>query len=230
MPPRRAGRKYWIAAGSLAVHAAILAALAVYAPRLKVPEWKSGPPQAVIPVLIMPKALPPAAEPGAKPTPIRLHRRPQRFMTEPPPVAPLITPEEEARRAAPSPAPPVIRPPGPEEAVAARARKALRGRVGCANPNAVGLTRAEREACERRFSAGAKNAEFPGLGIDADKAAGLDAAAARRQQDYNYKRGVRPPAPPTPGAGWDKDRGPPGQAEAMGAASGNDRPSLKVPF
>ena len=63
------------------------------------------------------------------------------------PVAP-----PEAR---PSPAP-SARPsaPGPDLAAALR-----RGSVGCANAGAVGLSRAERETCEERLAAGAKDAK-----------------------------------------------------------------------
>ena len=70
-------------AASVAVHAVLLTAVALHAPRLKVPPEEPGLPEAVIPVLILPRAPPPTAAPGARPTPIRLHRRPQRFAEEP---------------------------------------------------------------------------------------------------------------------------------------------------
>jgi hypothetical protein len=236
MPATHRGRTYGIAAASLAAHAALLAVLAVYAPKLRVPEWKSGPPPAIIPVLIMPRVPPPAAQPGAKPEPIRLHRRPQRFAEPPPPVKPLVAPEEEARRAASTPGPRTLNLPGPGEAVAANARNALRGRLGCANPDAVGLTPAEREACERRFAAGAKGAAFPGLGIDSDKAAGLDAAAAQKERDYKYRRSGG--APGTVGAGPSSTANAPGgrvnlpgaSASDIGSTVGSDRPSSSTPF
>src|SRR4051812_44301564 len=99
-------RNGWIVAASLAVHAAILTVLALHAPRLRVPHEASGPPEAVIPVLIMPRPPPPAAAPGARPQPIRLPRRPQRFVPEETPVAPIVAPSVETKAPAPSAAGP----------------------------------------------------------------------------------------------------------------------------
>lgn len=229
MPAARGRRKYGIVAASLAVHAVLVTAVALHAPRLRVPPAVSGPPEAIIPVLILPRTPPPAAAPGAKPTPIRLHRRPQRFATEPLPVAPLVAPTEAPppERAQPAPGPRVLNLPGQQDAFAANARNALRSRLGCDNPS---LTRAERERCLERFGAASRDAPVLGLGVNRDKASALDRAAARKEQDYRYKRGIVPPAPPTYGADWDKYRGPPGQAEALGGSLQNDRPTAKIPF
>lgn len=184
-------------AASVAGHAAVLALIAVHAPRLRVPQPQSGPPEAIIPVLIMPRTPPPTAAAGSRPAPIRLHRRPQRFALEPPSVSPLLTPQaEQSPRPAPSEGPRVLNLPSAQDVLAANARKALRGRLGCANAQALGLSRAEREACENQLAAGARDAEFPGIGIDADKATILARAAARKQADYDYKRGGVPPGTP----------------------------------
>ena len=80
----------------------------------------------------------------ARPTAIRLHRRAQRFAPAEPPIPPLIVPEAPPEKAAPTPTPRAAPAPTPEEAVGPKARQALRGVVGCANPNAVGLTAEER--------------------------------------------------------------------------------------
>lgn len=236
MPAAHRSRTYGIAAASLAAHAILLAALAVYAPRLRVPEWQSGPPQAIIPVLIMPHTPPAAAETGAKPAPIRLHRRPQRFTEQPPPVKPLVAPQDETKRAAPGPGPKAVTLPGVSDAVAANARNALRSRLGCANPDAAGLTQAEREACDKRFAAGAKSADFLGLGVEADKAGDLAAAAAQKDRDYKYRRATG--APGTVGAGPSATANAPGgrvnlpgaSAADIGASVGSDRPTATVPF
>ena len=74
----------------------------------------------MIPVLILPRTPPPNATPGAKPSPIRLHRRPQRFADEPPPIAPLVTPTETRtaeERAAAAPGPRFLNLPSQEDAV-----------------------------------------------------------------------------------------------------------------
>src|SRR5438105_4225978 len=74
MRPARRRRTIEAVALSVAVHAALIAVLAVYAPRLALPPSERGPPEAVIPVLIMPRTPPAAvANPGARPSPIHLH-------------------------------------------------------------------------------------------------------------------------------------------------------------
>jgi hypothetical protein len=231
MPAAHRSRNAGIVAASLAVHAAVIAVLWLQAPRLRVPVSELGPPEAIIPVLIMPRAPPPAAAPGTKPAPIRLHRRPQRFALEPLPIKPLAAPETpQAPKAASAPGPRTLTLPSSEDPIAANARKALRGRLGCSSANLMNLSRAEREACENGLAAGGREAPFPGLGVDRDKARTLDAAAARREADYNYKRSIKPSAPAGASLPWDTNRGPEGQAETLGKSIGNDRPKATVPF
>jgi hypothetical protein len=213
----------------VAGHAVLATLLVLNAPRLRIPEMRSGPPEAIIPVLIMPRTPPPAAQPGAAPTQIRLHRRATRFSDEPPPVAPLVAPVEAkpAERASQAPGPRVLVLPSQEDALAANARNALRSRANCDSPN---LSRIEREACQDRLFGNGRDAPPMGLGIDGEKASGLAAAAARKERDYRYQRGVKPASPPTPGAGWDTYRGPPAPSEAMGALVGSDNVAKKIPF
>jgi len=230
MRPAGRSRRFGILAVSLAFHVALLAAVAVQAPRLRFPVESSGPPQAIIPILIMPRAPPPADATAPRPAAIRLHRRPQRFAPAETPVAPLVVPQVEAPRAAPAPGPRTIQLPPAEDAVAASARKALRGKLGCSSANLLNLSPAERQACEDALAAGGRDAPFLGLGVNRDKASELGRAAARREADYNYKRNIKPAAPASGGLPWDTTRGPEGQAAALGAALGNDRPAAKVPF
>lgn len=229
MPAARPSRKYGIAAASLVGHAVLLTLLVLHAPRLRMPEMASGPPEAIIPVLIMPRTPPPTAQPGGRPAPVRLHRRPQRFGPDDLPVAPLIapTPTAPADRPAPPPGPRTLALPSREDALAANARNALRSRLGC---DSTTLSRAEREACMDRFAAGARDAPFTGLGVERDKAAGLDAAAAKRERDYRYQRGIKPSAPASGSLPWDTTRGPPSPAEALGNMVGSDNVAKKVPF
>lgn len=152
-----------------------------------------------------------------------------RFSDQPSPVAPLVAPAEAkpAERPAQATGPRVLTLPSPEDALAANARNALRSRANCDNPN---LSRIEREACADRLFGDGRDAPAMGLGIDAGKAAGLAAEAARKERDYKYQRGIKPAAPPTPGAGWDTYRGPPAPSEATGAMVGSDNVAKRLPF
>lgn len=222
-------RRYGIVAASVAAHAVLAALLVLNAPRLRAPVLQSGPPEAIIPILIMPRTPPPSALAGAAPTQVRLHRRTTRFSDPNPPVAPLPAPPEAKPSQGPAtaPGPRVINPPSPDDALAVNARNALRSKLSC---ESAALSRAEREACLGRFADAARDAPFVGLGVNRDKAAGLDAAAARRERDYKYQRGIKLTSPPTPGAGWDTYRGPPSPAAALGGMAGSDNPVKRIPF
>lgn len=207
-------RRYGIVAASIAAHVAVLGLLALHVPRLRTPAPQpAGPPEAIIPVLIMPRALPPSADAGA-PAPLRLHRRRTRYSDAPLPVAPLVAPapQAEAPQAAAPSGPRTLLLPRYEDTLADNARRALRGRLNCDSPS---LTRAEREACIERFAAGARSAPPMGLGIERDKATALEAVARRKEQDYEYKRAPVPPG---------------NCASRVSDCLGNDRPQLKIPF
>jgi hypothetical protein len=160
---------------------------------------------------------------------MRLHRRPQPFVppdVTPAPIAPP-TPPAAVARAAP-PAPPALHPAPLPEGPKGDVRTALRGGlVGCANAQAVGLNRAERDACDEKFGKGAKDAQFAGLGLTADKQRLLDAAGARKEADYRYKRSQGPPIGQVTGG---PEAGIGETAESYGKALGSDRPKLTVPF
>ena len=225
------GRSIGIAAASLAVHAALLTLVALHAPRLIAPPVASGPPDAVIPVLIVARIPPPHASRNAQATPLRLHRRPQRFADETLPIAPLIVPAVEVERPAPvEPARSTSGQPA-QEALAANVRGALRSRAGCDSPN---LTRAEREGCLDRLGAGAGDAPFLGLGVERGKAGALGRAAARREADYRYQRGLPGPPVPVPvGAGWNGQRSPPKGAPNTGIGASPEQLGavpVTVPF
>lgn len=239
MPPARQSRRYGIVAASVLAHAALLAVLAVQSPRLRAPvETESGPPLAVIPVLILPRTPPATGVAGARPSPIRLHRRPQRFAPHPP-IAPLIAPAAERptddRPAAPT-GPRVLSLPTNEDALAANARNALRSRLNCDDPR---LSRAEREGCWERFGARAGEAPEMGLGLDGAKESDLARAARRKEQDYIYKRsavggsgnvgsGRNAGAIERPG---DPNKGMGASSQDIGRAAGNDsRGTLRAPF
>lgn len=222
-----------IVLGSTLVHAGLIALIAVQSPRLLQPATLDGPPEPVIPILIMPRALPSTS---ATPRELRLHRRPQRFVAPDAEVKPLVVPNRDVDRPA-LPGPTLASPPmAASEALATNARNALRGRIGCANAAALGLSRAERQACDDQLAKGASSTPFAGLGIERGKAGALASAAARRESDFKYKRTGGPPGtvgagPSTNGNAVGRGNNLPGQtAEDLKRTTGNDRGTLTVPF
>lgn len=189
MASGRRGRSIGAIAVSAAVHALILAAVALHAPMLREPEEPTGPPEAIIPVVLMPRIPPQTA--AQKPTVLRLHRRPQRFAA--PPIAPLPVPPAQTSHGA-RPGPVIVIHPAPlPEGPKGDMRAVLRaGPPGCANPDAVGLTREEREHCNEVFGKGAKTAPFLGLGLAPGKLGDFDRAAAKKAGERHFDD----PAPP----------------------------------
>ena len=217
-------RTTWAIAASAIAHLAAVIVVLLQRPTLPLPEQERGPPEAIIPILIMPRTPPPAAGRLAQPSPIRLHRRPQRFVPPEVPTAPIAPATPPAPTiAAPGPrGPPALHPAPEPEGPKGDVRTALRhGEPGCANPDAVGLTKAERDLCNEKFGKGAKSAPFLGLGLAGDKQRLLDAAAQKKEDDYRYKHGTVP-------SGLGKEDRPGQTAEDMGASLGNDRPAAKV--
>jgi hypothetical protein len=198
METARRRRTIIATAVSAVAHVAVLTILALQTPMLRLPPEERGPPQAIIPILILPRTPPPAGS-NAKPAPIRLHRRPQRNLPTDLPLAPLPAPAP-APSAAPGPAKPLapIHPAPLPEGPKGDMRTALRhGPVGCANDLAVGLNRSERELCDESLGKGAKDAEFipPGFGMTRAKRALLDqAAAAKEARKAAQERPGGPPA------------------------------------
>jgi hypothetical protein len=195
---RRRGTTWAIAASTIA-HLAMLVVVLLQRPTLSMPEQERGPPEAIIPILIMPRTPPPAAGRPSPPAPIRLHRRPQRFVPPEVPTAPIAPPAPlpAPAPAAPSTAPPAFHPAPRPEGPKGDLRAALRqGAPGCANPDAVGLTQAERDLCSEKFGKGAKTAAFPGLGLNPAKEADLDSAAQHKEACRAYRaspNGAQPP-------------------------------------
>ena len=73
-------------------------------------------------------------------------------------------------------------------------RQALRGSpVGCANREAVGLTRREREACDEAFGRARDQAVIFDSPMDPAKRAAWDAVAARKAMIRKRKEGAVPP-------------------------------------
>lgn len=186
--PKAKRRLNAIAIGlSVAAHAVVLGVLAFHAPRLMAPQEQAGPPEPVIPVLIMPRTPPPP--PGVeKPPPIRLHRRQlRRGPLPPPPVEPFVTPPSlPTPRAPPRPSGPprYTVQPSPGAQLSTTLRNSL---VGCANPTL--LSRGERERCQERL--GREASEVPPLAPAGDPAL-AGAAAAREAARQAREAGVPP--------------------------------------
>jgi hypothetical protein len=203
---------------SLIVHLAVAFAVLSQRP----PDVPAEPP--VISVLLVSRPPPPPSASLVPPALLRLHLRPQPVLPPQVPTAPIAPPAPPGAAATPAPGPvalhPAPLPTGPKGDVRAALRQSY---VGCAHRDLVGLNRAERDFCDEQFGKGAKDAKFAGLGLPPGKQRLLDAAVAKKEADYRYKRGAMPPGLPTadmPGF----------TAHDLGAALGNDRPELKIPF
>jgi hypothetical protein len=169
---------------SAGFHVALLIVLAMQAPVLRAPpEEAAGPPEPIIPILLMPRLPPSGAQ---KPQPLRLHRRPQPF-AGPPPLAPLpVPPVAPSRPAGPGPVTihPAPLPEGPKSDLRATLRVSP---IGCANPEL--LSPSERDRCDEALGAGAKTAPLPALGLAAGKQADFDRAAQHKEACRNYRAG-----------------------------------------
>lgn len=227
MQTARRRRTSGAVAVSLIAHLAVGLFLLSQRPTLVAPELERGPPEPIIPILIMPKTPPLAAGARlAQTAPIRLHRRPQPFLPPDVPTAPIAPPAPSAPAAssAPAPGPVAVHPAPLPEGPRGEVRAALRhSYVGCAERDLAGLNRAEREFCDEKFGKGAKDAKFAGLGLTADKQRLLDAAAAKKEADYRYRHGTVP-------SGLGKSDIPGLTAHEMGAELGNDKPEAKLPY
>jgi hypothetical protein len=188
----RARRTWSIIAASVLFHILFLTALILGVP------W-SGPGREAEqpPVEVTLERLPPPqpAQP-AKPKP-------------PTKTPPKPSPAPAAAPASPAPslaihAPPQVPPNAPGIDLGANSEmdnvvRALRGSVGCSDPDAVGLTPEEREKCRKRLRAGMENAK-PLSGLTAEKQQRFD-RVARCHDEYDPGAPIPPGHTPSNGAG-----------------------------
>ncbi len=188
---KRRGTTLAVAASAIA-HLAVLIVILSQRPILLLPPAETaGPPEAIIPILLLPKAPAPPAGGAARPSELRLHRRPPRVAEGPLPVTPLpaepapVLPTEkpQASAAASPPTPTPAGPAGPDLRLSLR-----HGAAGCANAGAVGMSRAERERCEEQLGHGVASAPY------------MPAALAPRIRAYYdaVAEAKKPDGPPTP--------------------------------
>lgn len=189
MAAARRSRLYALLGVSLLAHAGVLAVLGLREPRLNLAPVPPVMEVQVVPYYVL--STPRAPEAERLPPLVERPIRPRRTLRpdETSPVAPLVTP-----RAPPAARGPWTLEPAAPGAPAPRAdlRQALRrGAAGCANPAL--LSPEEREACEERLGAGAKDAPFFQPPMDPRKRQAFDEAAAKKEAYQRYKRGNVPP-------------------------------------
>ncbi|WP_312167143.1 hypothetical protein [Phenylobacterium sp.] len=195
MGDRRRTRLYVLLGVSGLAHVAALGVLALQHPELR---QASAPP--VMDVQIAPYYVPPRAERalGRQPPLVERPIRPRRTLRpdETATIAPLVTPNAPAPPEGPwAVSPPAAGVPAPPSS---DLRQALRrGTVGCGAPDL--LSREEREACQERLGAGAKDAPFIAPPIAADKRQEFDRAAARNRAKWRERESPMPaPVPSGP--------------------------------
>jgi len=178
-------RKVAILAASLALHAAVLLALAL--PAIAPFADRSDDEGAVI-VTLETVARPAGRDAAAAPSVAALRVRAPRAAGSSP-VAPLLLPggvaAPAARDAAPSSLHPAPLPEGPRGDL----RAALRGgSVGCAHRDGVGLNRREREHCDETLGAGVRTARaFDTAPMESGKRAAFDQVAQGQEAARRYR-------------------------------------------
>ena len=188
MAAARRSRLYALLGLSLLAHGVVLAVLGLREPKLNLAPAPPVMEVQVVPYYVL--STPRAPEAERLPPLVERPIRPRRTLRpdETSPVAPLVTP-----RAPPASGPWTLEPAEPgAPAPPADLRQALRrGAAGCAN--LALLSREEREACEERLGAGAKDAPFFQPPMDPRKRQAFDEAAAKKEAYQRYKRGNVPP-------------------------------------
>jgi hypothetical protein len=207
---RRTGRAAIVAA-SLLAHGLGLALLGLTNPTLREAPM-SEPPAVDLDLWMAPspaRSLHRPRRPLAAPSPLAPHRT---RADAPPSLIPALPLAPAAQRTAPGAAPAVggaYPAPLPGQARGDAVRQALRGSpVGCANRDAVGLTRREREACDDAFGRRSVQTAEIAAPIEPSKRAEWDAAARRKEIIRRRKEGAVPPGvDPSNNAGGTRTNG-----------------------
>ena len=186
MRTARHRRTTWaIAVSALAHLGVVVAALLQHSTLPPQAPDLAGPPEALIPVLILPRSAL-AANRTPRLGDLQLHRRAQQVAAN--------AGASETARVAPAQATPVEPPssstfaaqgqPATQGAPGADLRAALRhGALGCANLAAVGMTRAERAVCEDQLGHGAGQAPVLAVSLEPRIRAYYDAVALAKAPD-----------------------------------------------
>jgi translation initiation factor IF-2 len=197
MQTARRRRNSWAVAASVLVHLGVLAAALVYRPTLNIPNEPGGPPEPIIPILLMPRTPTPLAGRHGAPAPIQLHRRTLRNMPTETPVAPVVIPTARPAEApAQAPAPVAVKPQPPPGAPPEAVRATLRATLGCTEARLPGMSRDDRAGCLERLGRGAHEAAYLPPALSPEKRAALEEAGAAKLAQKN----AADRAPPPPGS------------------------------
>ncbi len=200
MATGRRHRTSWTLAASVAAHLAVLTVVALQRPTLTLPVEPSGPPEAIIPVLLLPRTPPPARAPGgARPTPVRLHQRTLPNLPVETPVRPVTLPTLKPIAVLPEAAASTAQtkaaqgtPPPAADAI----RATLRTTLGC---NSAVLSRDERARCQEQLGRGAHDEAFLAQPLSREKRAAYDqAGGAKLAARAELERPIARPGPPLP--------------------------------
>jgi hypothetical protein len=180
MPIAQRRRTTWAIAASALAHVVVLLIALLYRPYLSSPvELAAGPPETMIPVLMMPRShLARPIQPKAVAMPAT---RPSQTMASPLPAAPGQRTAQKAETAPPAAKAPATEGdafPAPDIGLALR-----HGAAGCASAGAIGMTRAEREHCDERLAAGARTAPVLAVALEPRMRAYYDAVAKAKEHD-----------------------------------------------
>ncbi len=199
----------WVISTSIVAHLGLIAAADLHRSTLTISIDPGGPPQAIIPWLMLPQ--PPSGH-GVKLAPIALHRRPHQSGVYETPIAPIqalaIKPTESPQ--------PVQMPPSASQltllpAATPDALRATPGtKLGCRVRGILSLTREERSVWMERPGRGAREETYLAAAISADKQAPLEAAgAAKMARKLTAARALPGAAPDTGKAELQDDSGQP---------------------
>ena len=220
-----------VTALSVLAHVAVFALIGLNTPgvRERPPLPEETIDISLFPPLPQPREPTPAEAGGAPASGI-----PRRETTAPLLHVPAVEPPSEvAPSPLPAPAPAGAAPGGGTKGGSGRAatvfpspgegtRRALRGTYGCAYPDAVGLSRREREACAERGGKWNQPVRPIDAPMSAEKRSRFDRVAAKQRADRDYREN------PTVPTGTSEEQGP-GRPAGVGPASPVFAP-IKTPF
>jgi hypothetical protein len=193
MQTARRRRNSWAVAASILVHLGVIIAALVYRPTLNIPNEPGGPPEPIIPILLMPRTPTPLAGRHGPQAPIQLHRRTLRNMPAETPVAPVVIPTAKPAEApVQAPAPVAVKSQPPPAPPPDAVRSTLRATLGCTEARLPGMSRDDRAGCLERLGRGAHDAAYLPPALSPATRAALEEAGAAKLAQKNYAESAAP--------------------------------------